>query len=120
LGRLLRRPDQRPRLDQPAADRAQLIAGIQQLITLAHQNGISFICSTLTPYQGSYYWNQSGETAREAVDAWVRTPGNGCDGVIDQDDATHNPSAPTSTCRPTTAATTCTRATRATRPSATR
>ena len=77
---------------QPTA--AQLIAGIQQLITTAHQNGISFICSTLTPYQGSYYWNQSGETAREAVDTWVRTPGN-CDGVIDQDDATHNPSDPT-------------------------
>jgi lysophospholipase L1-like esterase len=77
---------------QPTA--AQLIAGIQQLITMAHQNGISFICSTLTPYQGAYYWNQSGETAREAVDTWVRTPGN-CDGVIDQDTATHNPSAPT-------------------------
>ena len=78
----------------PQPTSAQLIAGIQQLITMAHQNGISFICSTLTPYQGAYYWNQSGETAREAVDAWVRTPGN-CDGVIDQDDATHNPSAPT-------------------------
>ena len=78
----------------PQPTSAQLIAGIQQLITMAHQNGISFICSTLTPYQGSYYWNQSGETAREAVDAWIRTPGN-CDGVIDQDDATHNPSDPT-------------------------
>jgi lysophospholipase L1-like esterase len=77
---------------QPTA--AQLIAGIQQLITMAHQNGISFICSTLTPYQGSYYWNQSGETAREAVNAWIRTPGN-CDGVIDQDNATHNPADPT-------------------------
>ena len=78
----------------PQPTSAQLVAGIQQLITMAHQNGISFICSTLTPYQGSYYWNQSGETAREAVDAWVRTPGN-CDGVIDQDDATHNPADPT-------------------------
>jgi lysophospholipase L1-like esterase len=101
---------------QPTA--AQLIAGIQQLITMAHQNGISFICSTLTPYQGSYYWNQSGETAREAVNAWIRTPGN-CDGVIDQDDATHNPSDPTEYL-PAYAATTCTRATPATRRSATR
>jgi lysophospholipase L1-like esterase len=78
---------------QPTA--AQLIAGIQQLITLAHQNGIEFICSTLTPYQGASYWNSSGETAREAIDAWIRAGNNGCDGVVDQDAATHDPANPT-------------------------
>ena len=78
---------------QPTAD--QLIAGIQQLIATAHQNGIKFLCSTLTPYQGAYYWNSSGETARDAVDAFMRGPDSGCDGVIDQDNATHDPSNPT-------------------------
>jgi lysophospholipase L1-like esterase len=78
---------------QPSA--AQLIAGIQQLIGVAHQNGIMFICSTLTPYQGAGYWNSSGETAREAIDNFVRGANSGCDGVIDQDTATHDPSAPT-------------------------
>jgi lysophospholipase L1-like esterase len=79
----------------PQPTSAQLIAGIQQLITLAHQNGIKFICSTLTPYQGASYWNASGETARDAINAWIRAGNNGCDGVIDQDTATHNPADPT-------------------------
>jgi lysophospholipase L1-like esterase len=78
---------------QPSAD--QLIAGIQQLIGLAHQHGVKFLCSTLTPYQGAGYWNPSGESAREAIDDFVRGPNSGCDGVIDQDTATHNPSDPT-------------------------
>jgi lysophospholipase L1-like esterase len=79
----------------PQPTSAQLISGIQQLIAAAHQNGIKFICSTLTPYQGAGYWNQSGETARDAIDAWIRGGNNGCDGVIDQDTATHDPSNPT-------------------------
>ena len=79
----------------PQPTSAQLIAGIQQLISEAHQAGIEFICSTLTPYQGASYWNASGETAREAINAWIRAGNNGCDGVIDQDDATHNPADPT-------------------------
>jgi lysophospholipase L1-like esterase len=75
----------------PQPTSAQLIAGIQQLITAAHQNGIAFICSTLTPYQGAGYWNASGEAAREAINAWIRGGNNGCDGVVDQDTATHDP-----------------------------
>ncbi|HEX3782079.1 MAG TPA: SGNH/GDSL hydrolase family protein [Pseudonocardiaceae bacterium] len=78
---------------QPSAD--QLIAGIQQLISAAHQNGIKFICSTLTPYQGAYYWNASGESAREAIDTFLNSANSGCDGVIDQDAATHDPANPT-------------------------
>ena len=78
---------------QPTAD--QLIAGLQQLIAAAHRAGIGFICSTLTPYQGAYYWNQSGETAREAINDFIRGSGSGCDGVVDQDTATHDPSNPT-------------------------
>ncbi|MEY9861717.1 hypothetical protein ABH935_007360 [Catenulispora sp. GAS73] len=78
---------------QPTA--AQLISGLQQLIAAAHQNGIKFICSTLTPYQGAGYWNASGESAREAIDSYIRGSGSGCDGVIDQDTATHDPSNPT-------------------------
>jgi lysophospholipase L1-like esterase len=78
---------------QPTA--AQLISGLQQLITEAHQNGIKFICSTLTPYQGAAYWNSSGEAAREQINAFIRSSTSGCDGVIDQDDATHNPADPT-------------------------
>src|SRR5712691_129024 len=76
----------------PTSD--QLIAGLRQLISLAHQNGIKFLCSTLTPYQGAGYWTQQGETAREAYNAFVRSSGSGCDGVVDQDTATHDPANP--------------------------
>jgi lysophospholipase L1-like esterase len=79
----------------PPPTSAQLIAGLQQLISMAHQNGIEFLCSTLTPYQGASYWTQQGETAREAYNAYVLSSGSGCDGVIDQAAATSNPSDPT-------------------------
>jgi hypothetical protein len=62
---------------------------------MAHQNGIKFLCSTLTPYQGASYWTQQGETAREAYNAYVLSSGSGCDGVIDQAAAVSNPSDPT-------------------------
>jgi lysophospholipase L1-like esterase len=77
----------------PTAD--QLISGIQQLIGRAHQAGVKFLCSTLTPYQGAGYWTSQGETAREAVNSFVRGANSGCDGVVDQDAATHDPANPT-------------------------
>jgi lysophospholipase L1-like esterase len=73
----------------------QLIAGLQQLISRAHQAGISFLCSTLTPYQGYGSWTPAGESARDAVNAFARGSGSGCDGVVDQDTATHDPANPT-------------------------
>lgn len=79
----------------PPPSSAQLIAGVQQLISKAHQSGLKFLCSTLTPYQGASYWTQQGETAREALNTWTRSANNGCDGVIDQDAATHDPANPT-------------------------
>src|ERR1700729_268549 len=79
----------------PPPTSAQLIAALQQLISMAHQNGIKFLCSTLTPYQGAGYWTQQGETAREAYNAYVLGSGSGCDGVVDQAAAVSNPSDPT-------------------------
>src|SRR6202522_4768484 len=79
----------------PPPTSAQLIAGQTQLISMAHQNGIEFLCSTRPPYQGASYWTQQGETAREAYNAYVLGSGSGCDGVIDQAAAVSNPSDPT-------------------------
>ncbi|MBT9332433.1 SGNH/GDSL hydrolase family protein [Paracidobacterium acidisoli] len=78
---------------QPSA--AQLIAGIGQLIALAHQSHIQFFCSTLTPYEGANYWTPAGEAARERVNDFLRSEASGCDAVIDQDAATHDPAHPT-------------------------
>lgn len=78
--------------NQPSS--AQLISGLQQLITRAHQAGLSFLCSTLTPFQGSGGWSQQGENSRQAINTFIRGAGSGCDGVVDQDTATHDPANP--------------------------
>jgi lysophospholipase L1-like esterase len=79
--------------NRPTSD--QLIAGITQLITRAHQSGIKFFGSTLTPFQGAGGWTSQGETERQAINAFIRSGTSGCDGVIDQDVATHDPANPT-------------------------
>ena len=77
---------------QPGAE--QLIAGIQQLIARSHEKHVQFFCSTLTPYQGANYWTPEGEAAREQINAYMRGGNSGCDAVIDQDLATHDPEHP--------------------------
>jgi hypothetical protein len=76
----------------PTSD--QLINGLKQLISQAHQAGIQFLCSTLTPYNGSGGWTQQGETERAAIDSFIRGAGSGCDAIVDQDTATHDPANP--------------------------
>lgn len=84
-----------PGATAPAPSVEALIGGLQQLIERAHQKNIKFLCSTLTPYQGASYWTPSGEAEREQINAFIRTPNNGCDGIVDQDTATHDPANPT-------------------------
>jgi lysophospholipase L1-like esterase len=81
--------------NNPSITGAQLIAGAQQLISQAHSDGLTFLCSTLTPFQGASYWTSAGETAREQYNAFVRGTSSGCDGIVDQDVATHDPNNPT-------------------------
>jgi lysophospholipase L1-like esterase len=77
----------------PSGD--QLIAGIVRLIARAHQMHVEFLCSTLTPYQGAGGWTEAGESARKQINDFIRSRASGCDGVIDQDVATHDPAHPT-------------------------
>ena len=77
---------------QPTAD--QLIAGMKLLIGRAHEKQIKFLCATLTPYEGAGYWNPSGEAAREQINGFIRSQASGCDAVVDQDRATHDPAYP--------------------------
>jgi lysophospholipase L1-like esterase len=76
----------------PTGDR--LIAGIERLIARAHQKQIKFVCSTLTPYQGAAYWTPLGEAAREQINTFLLSRTSGCDAVVDQDAATHDPLHP--------------------------
>jgi lysophospholipase L1-like esterase len=74
---------------------AQLTAGLDQLVAMAHQGGVRVLCATLTPFQGASYWSSTEETSRGAYDAYLRTAGSGCDAVVDMDGATHDPANPT-------------------------
>jgi lysophospholipase L1-like esterase len=68
---------------------------IKTMIASAHARGIKFLCSTLTPFQGAGYWSAQKETGRAAINAFIRGPDSGCDGVVDQDTASHDPGSPT-------------------------
>jgi lysophospholipase L1-like esterase len=77
---------------QPTAD--ALIDGLKQLIQRAHERHLKFLCSTLSPYEGANYWNPSGEAAREQINSFIRSQASGCDAIVDQDTATHDPAHP--------------------------
>ena len=79
--------------DRPTAD--QLITGLKQLVSRAHAAGVKFLCSTLTPFQGAGGWSADGETSRAAIIAFIKSADSGCDGIVDQDTATHDPTKPT-------------------------
>ncbi|HEX3775320.1 MAG TPA: GDSL-type esterase/lipase family protein [Polyangiaceae bacterium] len=78
---------------RPSGD--QLIAGLKQLVAAAHQAKLKYLCSTLTPFEGSGGWSADGETSRGQINAFIRGADSGCDGIVDQDTATHDPAHPT-------------------------
>ncbi len=80
---------------KPTPSGDALIDGLKQLVAAAHAAGIEFWCSTLTPFEGAGYWSAAGETGRAAVNAFIKSPDSGCDVVVDQDAATHDPAKPT-------------------------
>jgi lysophospholipase L1-like esterase len=79
----------------PSASGEALIAALQRLIARAHKRKIRFLCSTLTPFQGAKYWTPAEEKERQKVNSFIRGEGSGCDGIVDQDAATHDPAHPT-------------------------
>jgi hypothetical protein len=76
--------------DDLAVPSPQLIAGLLSEIAQAHQNNLKVLCSTFTPVQATGAADQN----RQDYNAFVRTPGNGCDAVIDQDAAVRDPNNP--------------------------
>jgi lysophospholipase L1-like esterase len=69
---------------------ATLIAGVQTMMAQAQQNNIQFICSTFPPVSAT----GSIEAVRLQYNAWIRTPGNGCASVVDQDAVLRDPNKP--------------------------
>ena len=71
----------------------ELIEGMQQIVSRAHEHGIRVFGATMTPYEGADYYTEDGEVVRQAVNQWIRT-GGAFDGVIDFDAAVRDPSHP--------------------------
>ncbi len=81
------------------ADHAALVEQITtayaQMVRKARERGVKVVGATITPYGGSNYYhpNEANERDRQAVNAWIRAPGN-FDAVIDMDKALRDPDQP--------------------------
>jgi len=73
-----------------------IIAGYAQMIARAHDHGIKAIGATIMPYAGSGYYHPdaANEADRQAINAWIRTPGH-FDAVVDFDKLMRDPRRPT-------------------------
>jgi lysophospholipase L1-like esterase len=67
----------------------------QQVVLRAHAHGINVIGATILPYTGSDYYHPgpSNEADRQAVNQWIRTPGN-FDEIVDFDKVARDPAHP--------------------------
>ncbi|MFE3740455.1 SGNH/GDSL hydrolase family protein [Streptomyces sp. NPDC059134] len=74
---------------------AELLGAYRQIVTRAHAQGIRVYGATLTPFGGNGYDDPAGhhESARRAVNEWIRTSG-GFDAVVDFDRAVRDPRIP--------------------------
>ncbi len=68
----------------------EMTGALQQIVDRAHAHGIHVYGATITPYIGQSAETPRGEAEREAVNAWIRTPGH-FDGVIDFDKVMRDP-----------------------------
>ena len=54
----------------------ELIGAYRQFIAGAHARGVRIYGSPILPLGGSQYDSPAHEAARQAVNAWIRAPGN--------------------------------------------
>ena len=73
----------------------QMLTGYAQMVARARERGIRVIGGTIMPYGGSAYYHPdaANEADRQAVNAWLRAPGN-VDAVIDFDLVMRDPGQP--------------------------
>ncbi|SEH03619.1 Lysophospholipase L1 [Nonomuraea solani] len=70
-----------------------VIAGYRQLIARAHERGVRVYATTIAPYGGAEIHTPEGESARQRVNAWIRTSG-AFDAVLDFDAVWRDPAHP--------------------------
>ncbi|RZJ98558.1 MAG: SGNH/GDSL hydrolase family protein [Brevundimonas sp.] len=88
----------RDALDTPEAMTGlsqQMTSALAQIVQRGRDGGVRMIGGTITPFVGSDYYHPgaTGETARQAVNSFIRTSG-AFDGVIDFDAALRDPGDP--------------------------
>ncbi|GLZ77665.1 SGNH hydrolase [Actinorhabdospora filicis] len=71
----------------------RIVEGLRTLVVAAKTRGLRIVGATLTPFKGSYYDSPANEAARDAVNAWIRSPGS-FDAVVDFDAALADPAEP--------------------------
>ncbi|QFZ17811.1 SGNH/GDSL hydrolase family protein [Saccharothrix syringae] len=70
-----------------------VIAGYRQLVGRARERGVKVYATTIAPYGGSEIYSLEGESARRAVNEWIRT-GGAFDAVLDFDAVWRDPDHP--------------------------
>jgi lysophospholipase L1-like esterase len=70
-----------------------LIAGYKQIVARAHEHGIKVYVSQILPFMGAKYSSEDKDKVRQAVNAWILTPGN-VDGVVGFNGAVADPANP--------------------------
>lgn len=93
LGTLTRDAPVSPEVHAVLVDR--MIDAYRQMVARARAHGIKAIGATILPYGASAYYHPDAqnEADRQAVNKWIRTPGN-FDGVIDFDATMRDPAEP--------------------------
>lgn len=76
-----------------AVSAQDIIGAYRQLIGRAHTHGLRIVGCTITPFEGSHYYDLRGEKLRQEVNQWIRTAGN-FDAVVDFDAALRDPMHP--------------------------
>ncbi|MBO9725716.1 MAG: SGNH/GDSL hydrolase family protein [Novosphingobium sp.] len=73
----------------------QITDAYAQIVARAHAHGIKVFGATILPDMGTEYYHPdaANEADRQAVNAWIRKPGN-FDGVIDFDKVMRDPARP--------------------------
>lgn len=84
---------------EPPVTAADLIAGYQRIISMAHARGIRVIGGTMTPGWGSKYLSREMEQVRQDANRWIRS-GGGFDAVIDFEAALRDGGTPPAIKRP--------------------
>jgi lysophospholipase L1-like esterase len=85
--------------NNPTVTAAQIEAGYQVLISLAHARGVKIYAGTLTPFMGSHatyggnYGTAKGERLREEVNNWILTS-HAFNGVVNFSKVTADPYNP--------------------------